>query len=269
MKRQSVQGLIGLLMLGMSLFNVAYADYVDSFAPRHKLASQLADVLQAAFPDASIKAFSGQIIVNAADQPSYERIRAFATQLDTATRSLQITVEQRAQSQTQQSAVGVDGELVLSNQGTAGRVELEMQHQQNQRQAFSQQRLRTLDGSNAMIMLGQQRFIPQLSFVYRPGYAIVQHGGAWQAAGTGFYVAPSLLGDGRISLKIAPQASSFIRDGSINVHQTYSEVEGRLGEWLPIGESRSEGSNDRRRIAGVDQQANQARYTVWVKVELQ
>jgi hypothetical protein len=256
------------LILWVCISPLALADYVDSFAPRHQLATQLAPALQAAFPQASIKAFSGQIIVNAPDEASFRQIRALAEQLDTAQRSVTITVEQRAMQDSQQQAAGVNGGVVISNQGSSARLGIELSQQHSQAQASSRQSLRTLDGSNAMIMLEQQRFIPQLSFIYRPGYTIVQHGGTWQAAGTGFYVAPSLLGDGRVNLKLAPQSSSFNRDGSINAHQTYSEVEGRLGEWLPIGETRSEGSNDRRRLAGVDQQSNQARFTVWVKVEL-
>lgn len=256
------------LILYLGILMQAQAEVVDSFAPRHKLASQLAPALQAAFPTASIKAFSGQIIVNAPDEASFRQIRALAEQLDTVQRSVTITVEQRAMQQSQQQAVDVNGGVVISNQGSAAHLGLELSQQQKQSEVSSRQSLRTLDGSNAMIMLGQQRFIPQLSFIYRPGYTIVQHGGAWQAAGTGFYVAPALLGDGRVSLKLAPQSSSFNRDGSVNAHETYSELEGRLGEWLPIGETRSEGSNDRRRIAGVDQQSNQSRFTVWVKVDL-
>lgn len=255
-----------ILYLGIAIH--VQAEVVDSFAPRHKLASQLAPALQAAFPAASIKAFSGQIIVNAPDEASYRQIRALAEQLDTATRSLTIQVEQRALQQSQQQAAGLNGGVVISNQGSSARVGLELSQQQSQSEAVSRQSLRTLDGSNAMIMLGQQRFIPQLSSIYQPGYTIVRHGGAWQAAGTGFYIAPALLGDGRVSLKLAPQSSSFNRDGSVNAHETYSELEGLLGEWLPIGETRSEGSNDRRRIAGVDQQTSQTRFTVWVKVEL-
>ncbi|QLG86956.1 hypothetical protein HQ393_01140 [Chitinibacter bivalviorum] len=258
--------LAAILLVGM--FSSAFADVVDSFAPKHKLATQLALVLQEAFPKASIRAFSGQLVVSAPDQAVFAQIRAMADQLDTPTRSLRISVEQRDSSQRNAQSLDANGAVIVSNQGSRAAISVTAGEGQSQRTQTQQQMLTVLDGAQAMIMLGQQRFIPMIGFRYRPGYTIVQHGGAWQSAGSGFYVAPALLGDGRVSLKIAPQSSSFNRDGSLDLHATYSEVEGRLGEWLPIGQTKMEGSNDRRRIYEVDEQQVQTSYTVWVKVEL-
>ncbi|WP_157669709.1 hypothetical protein [Chitinibacter sp. GC72] len=266
MNGKLIIGCMAILMLGMSM--TLRAEYVETFTPRHQLATQLAAALQDAFPAAAVRSFSGQIIVTAPDEASYRKIRALAAQLDQPVRSLTITVEQRSLAERQVQALDAQGRVVIGAQGSEARLDLGLEQQQGRSTAVSQQTLRTLDGGTAMIMLGQQRFVPQLSFIHRPAYQIRQYGGVWQVAGSGYYVAPALLGDQRISLKIAPQASSLQRDGRVNVHEVYSEVEGRLGEWLPIGETQAESSSDRRRLAGVDQRASLTRYSVWVKVEL-
>ncbi|WP_410499117.1 hypothetical protein [Chitinibacter sp. S2-10] len=268
MKAKCIKALIAIPLL-LSLA-VAHADYVDSFAPRHKLATQLAPALQEAFPQATIRAFSGQLIVSTPDEASFAAIRALADQLDVATRSLRITVEQRAIVAAQSRSVDVDGKVIISNQGSNAQIGIALDESRRNGSANSRQMLTTLDGSAAMIMLGQQRFIPQVSFIDRNGgrndERIVLHGGVWQSAGNGFYTTPTLLGDGRVNLKLAPQSSRFNADGSIDLHRVYSEVEGRLGEWIPVGETFS--TSDSRSDSS-DRMAQQNRFSVWLKVELQ
>lgn len=220
------------------------ADRTDVVPLRHKIAEELLPSLRQTFPEAGIQSFNGQLIVRAPDEATFRRIVDLVRQLDTATHRLRITVEQRA-----------DGEAVIAGDA-----------RQSRDTAVSRQTLSTLDGSSATILLGSQRFVPMLSFVHRPGYRIVTVGGAWQSAGTGFQIEPRLIGD-QVQLRLSPQSSQFQRDGSVSVKGIYSEVQGRLGEWLPVGESSQETGAGQRGVFSYSESRELKRYTVWVRVE--
>ncbi|SMC28767.1 hypothetical protein SAMN02745857_03394 [Andreprevotia lacus DSM 23236] len=235
------------------------ADVVDVVPLHHKLAGELAPTLQQAFPDASIQAFNGQLVVRAVDAVQFGRIARLASQLDTPNHQLTVTVEQRSNDAVQRNHVDVGGRVIVSPRHVGGSVEIEGRTDEHDEDSASIQSVSTMDGGRAMIALGQTRFYPALDFIYRPGYVIATHGGAWQQAETGFWVEPHVLDD-RVQLRLYPRSNRLNADGSVSVRGVVSEVSGRLGEWLPVGTSDQhwDGSSGQR----------QGRYTVWVRVEL-
>ncbi|WP_432719330.1 hypothetical protein R0381_000530 [Jeongeupia wiesaeckerbachi] len=248
-----------LALLLVALAGPALADVVDTLPLRHKPAAEIVPALQQAFPDAGISGFYDQLIVRAPDAETLARIAALLERLDTKTQRLTVTVEQRESGA--QSSVDADAAVTLSNRGSAAAVRLGATQASGTRSALQQ--VATMDGGRAMISLGESRFVPTLSFAFRPGYRIATYGGAWQSAGTGFWVAPQMLGS-QVRLRLYPQSSRFNADGSIASREIYSEVAGALGEWLPVGESTQQASG-----AGLGASAQStSRYTVWVRVEV-
>ena len=242
------------------------ADRTDVVPLRHKIAEDLLPSLRQTFPEAGIQSFNGQLIVRAPDEATFRRIIDLVRQLDTATRRLRITVEQRESRDADNVRIDAQGRVVISEQGADGEAVIAGDARQSRDMAVSRQTLSTLDGSSAAILLGSQRFVPMLSFAHRPGYRIVTVGGAWQSAGTGFQIEPRLIGD-QVQLRLSPQSSQFQRDGSVSVKGIYSEVQGRLGEWLPVGESSQETGAGQRGVFSYSESRELKRYTVWVRVE--
>ncbi|WP_148715998.1 hypothetical protein [Chitinolyticbacter meiyuanensis] len=249
-----------LLTLLLSL--PALADRVDVVELRHRSANEVAPVIRDSLPAVKIQAFNNQLIVNSPDNASYEQVLALVDQLDTAQRNLVVTVEQRQGQSRSGSALALDG-VVISNRGIGAGIRLFGGGSNSS--SGGTQSVRVLDGGQAFIRLGSSRFYPSIGFGYRDGYAIALSGGSWEETGTGFWAQPRLIG-GDVVLTLYPETSRFERDGSIASNSVHSEVRGRLGEWLPVGNSSLSGqASSSGTVSGSTTRASS--YTVWVKVD--
>lgn len=245
----------------------AVAERTDVVPLRHKVAEEIVPALRQTFPEAGFQTFNGQLIVRAPDEATFRRIVDLVTRLDTRTRTLRITVEQRESDSGSDTRIDAQGQVVISNRGGGGELAIRGDNREQDRSVVSRQTVSTLDGSRAWIELGNQRFIPVISFIHRPGYQIVTHGGVWQSAGTGFGVEPRLFGE-QVQLRLAPQTGRLLPYGAASVSRSYSEVQGRLGEWLPVGESTQEAGGSERGLFSRSGAQFLKRYTVWVRVEV-
>lgn len=254
-----------LLCLALSC-SLTWADRSDVIALRHKIPEDLLQPLRQTFPEAGIQAFNGQLIVRAPDDATFQRIVGLVAKLDSTTRSLRITVEQRENRVGAETRIDTQARIVASNRGADGQAVISGDTQERRSAGSMRQVLNTLDGSPATLQVGSQRFIPRLSFIYRPDYRIAVFGGEWQTVGAGLYVEPRLIGD-QVQLRLAPEASHFSSSGTIQTRGVYSQVQGRLGEWLPVGEmTRQFSSAARGVLSGSDSQHMQT-WTVWVRVD--
>ena len=246
--------------------SLTWADRSDVIALRHKIPEDLLQPLRQTFPEAGIQAFNGQLIVRAPDNATFQRIVDLVAKLDSATRTLRITVEQRENRGAAETRIDTQARIVASNRGADGQVVISGDAQERRSTGSMRQVLNTQDGSPATIQLGSQRFIPRLSFIYRPDYRMAVFGGEWQVAGTGLYVEPHLIGD-QVQLRLAPETRQFSSSGTLQARSLYSQVQGRLGEWLPVGEMTQQLSADARgAFSGTDTQRLQT-WTVWVRVD--
>jgi len=254
----------------LQIMNAAFshAEVLETIVLRHRLADQVLPVLQSTFPQARIQAFYGTLIIAAPDEQSLAKITHLLQQLDTPLQNLIVTVEQRSSNHAMQSGIETQGRVVIRNGAVDANGQLTLQDQQSQTQRSSVQTLRILDGAEGFIQLGQQRFIPQLSFIHRPNYSIVHVGGVWQSAGTGFYVAPRRIGDSAVALQLMPQQRRFTSATAREGQVVWSEVQGQLGEWLPIGETRQQQTQNNQGLLSRSSGSLEQTYTVWVKVEL-
>lgn len=245
----------------------AWAERTDVVPLRHKVAEEIVPALRQTFPEAGFQSFNGQLIVRAPDEATFRRIVDLVTRLDTRARTLRITVEQRESDSGSDTRIDAQGQVVIANRGGGGELAIGGDSREASSHAVSRQTVSTLDGLRAWIELGSQRFVPVISFVHRPGYRIVTHGGVWQSAGTGFQVEPRLIGE-QVQLRLAPQTGRLLPHGAVSVSRSYSEVLGRIGEWLPVGESTQEAGSDEHGLFSRSGAQALKRYTVWVRVDV-
>lgn len=128
------------------------------------------------------------------------------------------------------------------------------------------QRVRTLEGSQAFIQIGQSLPVPMRQIVIGPGGAIVNETVVYQDIGQGFYAVPHLSGS-QVTLEISQQADSAGARGSVNTQRLSTTVSGRLGEWIELGGAGQQAAKQENGSFNLSTREVRAQRSVWLKVE--
>jgi type II secretory pathway component GspD/PulD (secretin) len=125
-----------------------------------------------------------------------------------------------------------------------------------------------LEGRPALIQTGQSFPIPFASATYNRLGTTRQEGVEYIDVSSGFYVTATTSGQ-RVTLEIAPQLERADPQnrGAIDVRYSSSSVSGELGEWIPLGGSNDDSSDEQRHTLARTRQHGASTYGVWVKVE--
>lgn len=128
----------------------------------------------------------------------------------------------------------------------------------------------TVEGRPAFINAGQVVPLANRSVLATPYGGVVQDTIQYRDVGAGFYVTPRLVGDGGVNLEISPYAEALDRSGSgvINTRGVNTVVNGRIGEWIPLGGASDSSRNNTSGIAWRSRGSGKDAYDVWVKVEV-
>lgn len=210
-------------------------------------------------------------------------IRKLLEQIDTAPRSLKITVMQNVDSETVRRLTEVSGSIGLSGDARIGMrggrdeggltVEAGQGADRARARVYSTrsldadkktQQIQVLEGGRARISVGQAVPVTQRQVVRSPWKTRVIEDTQYREVSSGFYVVPRLNGD-RVTLEISAQ-NDMLSPGSANqpatsVQQMTTTVSGRLGEWLVLGETlqqtEGEGSSiSRHSLSSAHEQRN-------------
>lgn len=221
---------------------------------RNRPAESLVPVLQRMLgAEAVVTAASGKLIVNASPAV-LARVRELLRDLDTAARSLWISVRQDADASSSYRAGGVSGQVAAGGvrvsvpETTETRrgntVERRTTHTEV-RGAFAEggqqtsdaalQQVRATEGLPAFIRVGSAMPVAQTQVTPGPGGAVVSGGTAYVNADTGFYVTPLLAGD-LVTLELAATRERISPTGILDSQALETTVSGRLSEWISLGE---------------------------------
>ncbi len=221
----------------------AWADdtVVEVLTVRNRPASDLVAVLEPlAGPGGRVAAMENRLIVRATPA-SLQRIKELLATLDTAPRSLWVTVRQasaaasRERSGSVTASVPVDGTTVLvrpdgttvtTTERSRTRITGSLGAASATESGSDVQRVQCLEGRPAYIHVGRAVPVPQ---------SLVP-GAAYAEALTGFWVLPHLAGD-VVTLDVSVSKDAFEARGTIGVRQTRTTLTARLGEWLSVSGS--------------------------------
>lgn len=125
-----------------------------------------------------------------------------------------------------------------------------------------------LEGRPAFIQTGQSFPIPTASATYGGYGSAVQQGFEYRDVSSGFYVTATTNGP-TVTLEIAPQLEQADPQnrGAIHVRYGASTVSGELGEWIALGGSNDDASDEQRNTLARTRQHGGSTYGIWVKVE--
>lgn len=131
-------------------------------------------------------------------------------------------------------------------------------------QQISQQ-IRTLEGSPALIYLGQSLPLPMRYIHQRHGQTTISEGIEYIDVGSGFNASARLIGN-EVTLTITP-SQQRINNGVIEQSNLSTSISGQLGEWIALGGAEVSDNSSHRQLLGAGNRQRQQQQQVWLKVE--
>lgn len=213
---------------------------------RARLPEELIPILAPlAGPDGTVVGAQHTLFVRASPERLADIRRALA-ELDRPARSLLIQVRQGASLEGSGARAGVRINEPLGGREGQGRVrvgppgppgtQVMASAGRGSSERDLMQQVRALDGHPAFIAVGREQPLPYRELEVGPGGAWMRQGQDYWRSESGFTVIPRVLGD-RVTLEIQTRSASPGRGGAMDTGALSSRVEGRLGDWIPIGAS--------------------------------
>ena len=241
--------LLACLFVGLTaLAAPASAEYPLTIIDlQHRLPEEIVPMLEPlAGPDGVVTGANASLFVRASPARLAD-IRAALARIDVPARNLILEVRRASTRERsgQSVAVGVNERV-----GDHGRVRIGGPGRQtgiaagSGQQTISRdvlQRVRVLDGGQALISTGSEQPMGYREVLVGPNGAQVRSGVGYAGVDTGFYARPRVNGD-RVTVDIDSRSGEFGGGGRIETSALHTQVSGRLGEWLPLGSSRDAGA---------------------------
>ncbi len=278
--------LLSALCLCLPLMVLAQQD-VEIIPLRHRTVDQVLPVLQTLLePGGTLSGMSDQLILRASRNNRAQIKQALAA-IDTPLRMLMINVAQNRDETMLRNGAQAYGRIESGStrivQPPAGvvsggaRIEIrrgdsvagaQVGESQGSGSVRSAQSVRVVEGGRAFINIGQSIPLPIRQVVRGPNGATVTDTVVYRDSGQGFYAEPRLSGD-RVTLEISPQNDMRGNQGygSVNTQRLSTTVSGRLGEWIELGGTRQQVSNQERGNLSTGSMQGSDNRSIWLLVE--
>lgn len=261
-------------------------DTLEIIPLQHRTAEEVIPQLQPFLePGGVLTGMRGNLILRASPANRAQIKQALAA-LDVAPRQLTITVRQSLDRTRAQQSFGLHGrvdtdsvDIAVPPSGRGGaQVDIESGNTRlgarlddrslNQVSRVSQH-VRVADGGRAMIQAGVELPLTLREIVDGPYGRTVRESVVFYHTGSGFYVAPQVVGD-RVTLEIHPVQQSFDAASPRQVvgQELHTTISGRLGEWITIGGGDTQEQQNHRRLLGTGQRSTRESGQVWFKVDM-
>ena len=241
---------------------------------KHRMAAEILPIVQPLVEQGGVVTGTDNLLIVRTSARNFAQIQQAVAALDRAPRQLLISVAQGNHGS--DGAAGVRGSATIGsgdvqagiNQppGNSSGVLVQGGARTLQTNAGNVSSIRTLEGAEAFIAIGQSRPVTTTSVT--PGWygPSVTQTTQYRDASSGFYATARVSGD-RVTLEISPQQQAFRSRGSVDTQGLTTTVSGRLGEWIPLGAVRNQASGSTRGVLVWGTQSSDAEYSASVKVE--
>jgi type II secretory pathway component GspD/PulD (secretin) len=231
-------------LLAVLLFSVspAWAAALEIITLQHRSADQIVPQLQPFVePGGALTGVGEKLFLRASARNQVE-IRKLVEALDLPVRRLMISLRQDGETSEDGQGAGLNGRVRIVD-GKVGASGTARVYSSDRRQRSDiNQRVQTVEGGRASIMVGQSVLLPFRQIVLTPAGAVVADTLVQRDVASGFVAVPQLSGD-NVTIEISPVNDSFGRTpGSVNTQRLVTTVSGRLGEWMQLGGSTDETS---------------------------
>jgi hypothetical protein len=209
---------------------IAQERHLQSYTLRHALPEQVVPALTAQLSTgSSVTPYHQQLILNVTDS-EYRNIKTLLEQLDTAPRSLLISVRKQGKQFQQNERYGVDGRIgsgAVQVQGgstqRSGDTRIVVNQGSQRGSSDNSQQVRAVEGMAAFISTGNIVAVRSGPYGQREMTPVE----------SGFYANARIVGD-EVIVDIE-QRDDRMQQRSIATQSLQTQVRGQIGEWIPLG----------------------------------
>lgn len=250
---------------------------------QHRSADEIIPLLRPLLePGGALTGMQGNLILRAS-RANREQIRQALAALDILPLSLRITVRQRLDSTGARQSAELHGNVASEHAtlrappggtggtrveigGADGRLGVRLDERSLDQMSRVTQQLRVTDGGRALIHAGVELPLTLTETVVGPRGRSVRESVVFRDVGSGFYVAPRVVGE-RVTLDIHPVQQTFASPQVVVGQSLHTTVSGRLGEWIALGGGDSLETRETGQLAGTHTATRRESRQVWLKVE--
>lgn len=257
---------------------------LEILTPQHITVDQALPALRPLLaPGGAISGYNGKIMVRT-DPRNLEEIRAALAAIDAPAARLLVSVRRDGGASSRHAGAEVSGSvqagdarITRSPSGTstsrieyrsgAGRIEVGGDSRSSFSSSQASQQVQTVDGGQAHIQAGVSVPVAFRHVSIGPDGARVSQGTVFRDLASGFYARPQVVGE-RVRIDISPFSSRPAGPGgAAQVEQLETTIEGRLGEWIPLGGSRAVEQAEQGGWLRQGSQSASGETALWLKVE--
>jgi len=259
--------LLLLLVTGISMTSMA-GDSIEIVPLQNRSAEELMPLIHPLLdPSEALSGTGYQLIVRASPGRQKE-LRGLITQLDQAAKQLRISVRRAAYDEIERErahanvVIGTGGGDVEVRGGAIVHSTRDKSGERNNYQVT------TLEGTPAHINTGEAFPVPTQSGYIANGQAVVTQSIEYQQLSSGFYALARTNGD-QVTVDISPQREVLDPRGSGHIQTTslVTTVRGRLGEWLELGGTSQQRTQQGGGLLRSTRSKDDTQQTLWMKVE--
>lgn len=255
---------ISLLATLPSASVFAQERHLRTYTLQRALAEQVAPILSAQLsPGSSVTPYRQQLILNVTDA-EFQNLQALLAQLDTAPRSLLISVRKQSQQFDTDERYGVQGRLgdgaVQVQSGDGGYQRNQTRVSVNQSNAHSHrdgsQQVRAVEGMEAFISAGNTVSMRSGRYGERELVPVE----------SGFYATARIVDD-EVIVDI-DQRDDRVQGSGVATQNLQTQLRGRIGEWIPLGGFNAAQAGSERTLTSYGNSSASGAADLAIKVDL-
>lgn len=232
---------------------------------KHALPEQVLPTLEPLLaPGGTIVGANHQLFVRTTPANLAE-IKQVLAALDQPRRQLLISVRQGQNQQRSGQQANIDNASVRLGNSNQLRISGQLAAGSSSDSQQLSQQIRTLEGSPALIYLGQSLPLPMRYINHHHGHTSISEGIEYIDVGSGFNASARLIGN-EVTLTITP-SQQRINNGVIEQSSLSTSISGQLGEWIALGGADVSDNSSHRQLLGAGNSQRQQQQQVWLKVE--
>lgn len=241
--RNFVAGLLLTLFFTAFSAQVISATEFKIITLQHRFATDILPIIQPLVgSDGAVTGMQNQLIIRASAEKMSE-IEQVIANLDVARQNLKITVSRQSNQQAERNGFTMNGRKQSGSieigtrsypKNSADGVQLNIENNQQNSHASSQQFVNVIDGEHAFIRVGQSVPFTQEWLTLTRRYLRMQKTTEFVDISTGFSVRPRIIGD-QIELEITPRIAQLNQSGFVDFEELTTIVRVNKGEWLDLG----------------------------------
>lgn len=262
--------LAAALALWLACLPVAGAgDTLEVVELRHRTAAELLPVLRPLAGAGTTLTGTGNQLVIRAPAAELETLKAVIERLDRAPRRFRIAVSQGFEAARDRHAADARIRLATGREGARAdaRVRALATHGRDDRQvdAFVQ----ALEGRPALVRTGRSVPLADRTLLHGPQGPVVVDSVRYRDVDSGFYVVvyPGQGEEVRLDIYPIDERLDPDRPAQVQTHAVETSVRARLGEWVPLGGTRTRRDRRDDAITAHTRARGERDSTVWLRVE--